>query len=147
VSLSLISSSHHTDSSILAVAQGIIAQARVLGGSIGIAASTAILGVKEHQQLVGIVTPAQLATLETSARTMTIAQLHAVRQAYSDSFSEAMTVCAAISGACVLATLLTYRKQPLDIIGRRKEQAVEYMRFVKGVRESKTSSATGGGSP
>ena len=57
-----------------------------------------------------------------------------------------MTVCAAISGACVLATLLTYRKQPLDLIGRRKEQAVEYMKFVRAVRESKTSSATEGGS-
>jgi hypothetical protein len=77
---------------------------------------------------------------------MTIPQLHAVRQAYSDSFGEAMIVCAAISAACVLATLLTYRKQPLDLIERRKEQATEYMKFVKAIRESKASSAGDAGS-
>ncbi|KAF7882767.1 uncharacterized protein EAF02_006130 [Botrytis sinoallii] len=75
-----------------AVVQGITSQARILGGSIGIAASTAILSLAQQTQLNGIVSPEQLASLESSAKTMTYAQLHAVGQAYSDSFSEDMIV-------------------------------------------------------
>lgn len=100
-----------------------MAQARVLGGSIGIASSTAILGAMQRSELKGIVTPEQLSTLQISARTMTPAQLHAVRQAYSDSFSEGMKVCAAISAACVLACLLTYRRHGVDLAERRAEQS------------------------
>jgi hypothetical protein len=92
------------------VAQGIIAQARVLGGSIGIACSTAVLGVTQRRELAGVVTSAQLATLQVSAKQMTEAQLHSVRQAYSDAFAEEMRVCAIVSGVCVLAALATYRR-------------------------------------
>ncbi|KAF7932438.1 uncharacterized protein EAE98_003737 [Botrytis deweyae] len=54
-----------------AVAQGITSQARILGGSIGIAASTAILSLAQQTQLTGIMSPEQLASLESSAKTMT----------------------------------------------------------------------------
>lgn len=63
---------------------------------------------------------------------MTPAQLEAVRQTYSDSFSESMKVCAAVSGACVLATGLTWRGERMDIMARRKEQFIDNMRFVAG---------------
>ncbi|KUJ13592.1 MFS multidrug transporter-like protein [Mollisia scopiformis] len=119
------------------VAQGIVAQSRVLGGSIGIAASTAILGIHQNSQLIKthIVTSFQLETLQNSVRDMTPFQLSAVRQTYSDSFSESMKVCAAISGACVLATLLTFRKQKMDIMGRRKEQFIDNMKFVAAQKQ------------
>lgn len=65
---------------------------------------------------------------------MSPAQLSAVRQVYSDSFSESMKVCAVISGACVLATLLTLRRERLDIMGRRKEQFIENLKFEGGER-------------
>lgn len=99
-----------------------VAQARVLGGSVGIAASSAILGATTRSQLTGLVTPEQLSTLQTSARTFTEAQLHAVRQAYSDSFSEGMKVCAAVSAVCALATLMTFRRNVPDVARRRAEQ-------------------------
>jgi len=116
------------------VAQGIVAQARVLGGSIGIAASTAILGILQSSRLIKthLVTSFQLETFQNSAHEMSPTQLEAVRQTYSDSFSESMKVCAAISGACVLATLLTFRKQKMDIMGRRKEQFIDNMKYVAG---------------
>ncbi|KAH9217857.1 MFS multidrug transporter-like protein [Leptodontidium sp. 2 PMI_412] len=104
------------------VAQGIIAQARVLGGSIGIAASTAILSTMQHRYLSALLTPSQLSTLESSSHTLTETQLLAVRKAYSAAFSESMKVCAAVSGACVLATLITFRKKPMVIMERRGEQ-------------------------
>ncbi|ATZ49074.1 hypothetical protein BCIN_04g02680 [Botrytis cinerea B05.10] len=115
-----------------AVAQGITSQARILGGSIGIAASTAILSLAQQTQLTGIVSPEQLASLETSAKSMTYAQLHAVRQAYSDSFSEDMKVCAIVAGVCVLVTIGTWKKNPVTIEQRFREQIEEEVQRAKG---------------
>ncbi|KAL2072915.1 hypothetical protein VTL71DRAFT_10239 [Oculimacula yallundae] len=108
------------------VAQGIIAQARVLGGSIGIAASTAILSKMRYRYLSSLLSPSQISLLESSSRTLSQAQHLAVRAAYSSAFSESMKVCAAVSGACVLATLVTYRKKPMVIMERRGEQVREF---------------------
>ncbi|EPE26442.1 MFS general substrate transporter [Glarea lozoyensis ATCC 20868] len=107
------------------VAQGIIAQVRVLGGSIGIAASTAILGVNEHRSLSNMVTSQQLATLQDSLPHMTPEQVHAVKQAYSDAFAESMKVCAALGGMGVLASLVCWRRNPVEFNVRRKEQIEE----------------------
>ncbi|KAF8848497.1 MFS multidrug transporter-like protein [Acephala macrosclerotiorum] len=114
------------------VAQGIVAQSRVLGGSLGIAASTSILGIHQLSSLINphIITSFQLETLQTSALTMSPKQLEAVRKTYADSFSESMKVCAAVSGVCVLATGLTWRRRRMDIMGRRKEQFIDNMKFV-----------------
>lgn len=69
----------------VAVAQGIMAQARILGGSIGIAASTCILGVMERRELAGVPSSA-LASLQVSAHSLTAEQYRQVQQAYADSF-------------------------------------------------------------
>ncbi|TGO67758.1 hypothetical protein BOTNAR_0036g00350 [Botryotinia narcissicola] len=115
-----------------AVAQGITSQARILGGSIGIAASTAILSLAQQTQLIGIVSPEQLASLESSAKSMTDSQLHAVRQAYSDSFSEDMKVCAIVAGVCVLVTAGTWKKNPVTVEQRLREQIAEEVQRAKG---------------
>jgi hypothetical protein len=120
-----------------AVAQGVVAQARVFGGSIGIAASTAILGTMQRSELSGIVTAEQLSTLQTSARTMTLAQLHAVRQVYSDSFSEVTKVCAAVSAACAVACLLAFRWHGVDLEIRMKELAKEEDEMIRAAAEAK----------
>ncbi|EHL01054.1 hypothetical protein M7I_3017 [Glarea lozoyensis 74030] len=100
-------------------------QVRVLGGSIGIAASTAILGVNEHRSLSNMVTSQQLATLQDSLPHMTPEQVHAVKQAYSDAFAESMKVCAALGGMGVLASLVCWRRNPVEFNVRRKEQIEE----------------------
>jgi len=56
---------------------------------------------------------------------MTKEQLFAVRQAYSDAFSEGMKVCAAVSAVCVLGALMTYRKHGVGLEERRVEQLRE----------------------
>ena len=101
-----------------------IAQMRVLGGSIGIAASTAILGVTQRKELSGLVTEAQLTNLEAASRTFTEEQLHGERQAYSDAFNEDLRVCAIVAGICILVTLGTFRKNPQPVMERRKEQMI-----------------------
>ncbi|TGO35759.1 hypothetical protein BHYA_0147g00240 [Botrytis hyacinthi] len=115
-----------------AVAQGITSQARILGGSIGIAASTAILGLAQKTQLTGIMSPEQLASLESSAKSMSDSQLDSVRQAYSDSFSEDMKVCAIVASVCVLVTVGTWKKNPVTIEQRLREQIAEEVRRAKG---------------
>lgn len=108
-----------------AVAQGIVAQARILGGSIGIAASAAILGVAQRRELGGTVSESQLASLQSAGPTLQPAQLQAIRRAHSNAFNESLRVCAIIAGACVLITLGTFQRHPLDIEERRKQQIME----------------------
>lgn len=123
-----------------AVAQGIIAQMRVLGGSIGIAASTAILGVTQGKELSGIVTQEQLANLRAAAETFTKEQLHAVRQTYSDAFNEDMRVCAIIAGVCILATLGTFKRNTQPILERRKEQLIAEQMRLRGLKSRSRAS-------
>jgi hypothetical protein len=118
-----------------AVAQGIVAQARVLGGSIGIAASTAILGVMEYDQLTGVVSESQLASLQASEKMLSPAQLHAIRQAYSDAFNEDMRVCTVVAGVCVLLTIGTFQRNPIDIPERRKQQVINEQKRLRGTPE------------
>ncbi|PQE08806.1 major facilitator superfamily transporter protein [Rutstroemia sp. NJR-2017a WRK4] len=119
--LSLIESSTRDH----AVAQGITSQARIFGGSIGIAASTAVLGATQRRELTGIVSPEQLASLQSAAASFTSAQLEAVRQAYSDAFHGDMKVCAIVTGACVLVALGTYQRNPPTLEERAIEQKAE----------------------
>jgi MFS family permease len=97
-----------------AVAQGLMAQVRVLGASIGIAASTVILGIKQRQQLLNpmVLDGAQLESLRESLQTLSPAGVVAVRQAYTDAFNETLVVCAVISGIALLATFAAWRKHP-----------------------------------
>jgi hypothetical protein len=101
-----------------------MAQVRMLGGSIGIAASTAILGVKQRQQLfdTGVVTPLQLNSLRNSMHELSSQQVHTVQQAYTDAFNETMAVCAILSGICILVTVGCWQKNPMTMEDRRKKQ-------------------------
>lgn len=74
-----------------AVAQGIVAQARVLGGSIGIAASSAILGVM-------------------SIKKTTLGQVVDERVAYADTFSKTMWVSAVVACVALIFSVGTYKK-------------------------------------
>lgn len=121
----------------LAVSQGIIAQVRVLGGSIGIAASTAIMGITQRHELTGVISSSQLATLSSSAKILTSEQLHAVRQAYSDAFKEDLRVCAIIAGICFFVTLGAYRRNPLPIMEVRKQFIIKEQRRLKALKAKK----------
>jgi hypothetical protein len=93
---------------MVATAQGIVAQVRVFGGSLGIAASSAILGVTLKQQVGRSVTPQQLSSLGGGNANVTPGQLAVVRKAYSDAFREDMRVCTIIAAIALLWALGTY---------------------------------------
>ncbi|KAF1843084.1 MFS multidrug transporter-like protein [Cucurbitaria berberidis CBS 394.84] len=107
-----------------AVAQGIVAQIRMLGGSIGIAASTAILGVKQRHQLLdtALLNPRQLQSLADTMPHLSPVQHFAIRQAYTDAFNETLVVCSVISGIALLVTAGGWQKHPLSMEDRRRQQ-------------------------
>jgi hypothetical protein len=92
---------------------------------LGIAASTAILGNKTREQLAGILSPAQLASLQHSSMSLTETQAAAVRHAYADAFRDDMILAAAVSGAAILLTALAYRRNRLTMEEQRKVQIKE----------------------
>lgn len=117
------------------MAQGIIAQVRILGGSLGIAASTAILGSSQRRNLSDLVTSAQLASLDSFAKTTSIEQLLAIRKTYSDAFSDDMKVAAVISGVAIFVAGLSFRREKVDVQERRKEKAIEERERLRAIAE------------
>lgn len=105
-----------------APAQGIVAQVRVFGGSLGIAASSAILGVSLHTQVGGSVTSQQIASVEGDGANLAPSELAAIRRAYADAFREDMRVCTIIAGVALLWALGTYSRKRLSRTRRREQQ-------------------------
>ncbi|OHW92792.1 major facilitator superfamily transporter [Colletotrichum incanum] len=103
-----------------APAQGIIAQVRILGGSLGIAASTAILGNFIRNDLAGVVSPEYLSSLHGVGMNLTEAQTAAVRQAYTDSFRKDMQVGTILSGIAILLSLGIYRRNRVTLEEQRQ---------------------------
>lgn len=95
-----------------------MAEVRVLGGSIGIAASSAIVGVKIRDQ-VGISKDNWLPAPGGVSSDLSPTQQIAVRQAYSDAFKKDMAICAIIGALAVLVSLV--------MLSRKKLTAAEYM--------------------
>ncbi|KAI0466444.1 major facilitator superfamily transporter [Xylaria cf. heliscus] len=108
-----------------APAQGIVAQVRVFGGSLGIAASSAILGVSLQAQLGGSVTPQQIASVQGGSADLAPSDLAAIRTAYADAFREDMRVCAIIAGIALLWAVGTYSHKRINRTERRKQQVRE----------------------
>jgi len=104
------------------VAQGIIAQARVLGGSFGIAASTVVRGITERKELAGIVPISQMSSLNIS--TLDHIQILAVQKAYSDSFSKILWISAIISGISILFSLGSFTRNPVTLAEKTQLQIV-----------------------
>ncbi|KAL0933056.1 major facilitator superfamily transporter [Colletotrichum truncatum] len=110
-----------TESNILdhAPAQGIIAQVRILGGSLGIAASTAILGTMMREELAGLVEPEQL-SIHGAGMALSETQATAVRKVYADSFRQAMKVSTILSSIAILISLGTYHRNRVSIEVKRQ---------------------------
>ncbi|KAK7981946.1 major facilitator superfamily domain-containing protein [Apiospora saccharicola] len=104
-----------------APAQGILSQVRVLGGSLGIAASSAILG----RYLVDIANPGQLTAIAHNPEDFTLEQLQALREAFSEAFNMDMRICAIVGvfGVFFACAGWTRSRQTLETL--RKNSLVE----------------------
>ncbi|KAI1263893.1 major facilitator superfamily domain-containing protein [Xylariaceae sp. FL1019] len=109
--------SHQGD---LAVAQGVVAQARVLGGSIGIAACTIIFNAKVAHDLSNIMDPEDLAALHHSP---TIAPWlppeiqQRVRSVYASAFTGDIDVMIAVAILGTIVSCIAYEKRPPPMPG------------------------------
>ncbi|PVI05340.1 MFS multidrug transporter-like protein [Periconia macrospinosa] len=108
-----------------AAAQGIMAQVRMFGGSIGIAVSTVILGTMQRQQLLdtGIINPFQLASLHEVMSHLSDKEVLAIRKAYSDSFNKTLVVCSIISGIALLLSVGFWEKKGSGTKDKLKQRA------------------------
>lgn len=115
----------------IAVAQGVVAQLRIFGGSVGIAASFIVFNHKIQEALTGVLTQTQLDDFyrsPTAIFSFSVTQQLLVRQTYIDVFNIDMRVCAGISAACLVATLFTFQRRPQSIKERLADLEEAYAR-------------------
>jgi len=104
---------------LTAPAQGILAQARVFGGSLGIAATTANLGSKARGLIIkGELTPADLVGHGAAGS-------DSVRKMFTDAFTLDMYVSAAATGAAIIAALATFRRYKNRPTSAQREQQLK----------------------
>ncbi|RSL55579.1 hypothetical protein CEP54_009298 [Fusarium duplospermum] len=102
-----------------APAQGILSQMRLLGGSLGIATSSALLNQRIVEYLSGILTPFEKATIGGPDSHLSDSQWAAVRYTYSDAFRVDMKVAAGISALGVISTIGAFQKRRLLVAEQR----------------------------
>ncbi|CAK7568172.1 MAG: hypothetical protein SEPTF4163_006155 [Sporothrix epigloea] len=121
-----------------AASQGIIAQARVLGGSIGIAASSAILARQELSELGAVITTAVPADLTGSSPAAI-----ALRETFNQAYTETMRVCAIVSAVALLLACGTFTRGRIPIMAMLQErlQQEAAQRAKLAVLNAKTSPA------
>ncbi|KAJ4257466.1 hypothetical protein NW762_008590 [Fusarium torreyae] len=108
-----------------APAQGILSQVRLLGGSLGIASSSALLNQKSVDYLTGVLTPYEQATIGGSNTHLSNSQWMAVRYTYAEAFKMEMKVATALAACAVLSTFGAFRKKRLVIDEQRAAVVVE----------------------
>ena len=94
-----------------------MAQARMFGGSLGIAAFTAILSTKQRHELIdpNIVKPWQLSLMENAPLYLPPENWEAMLKTYSDSVKQAMMVCAIVSGLAMLLSVCFWERNAVSM--------------------------------
>lgn len=113
----------------------------MLGGSIGIAMSSAVLAAQQRTQIGSSVSPSSLEDLQGS--TITAAELAVLRKTYNDAFTETMKVCAIVAGIGILLTMGTYSRRRMPLEEHRKmhieEETARRMASRRVVTDSQSS--------
>lgn len=106
-----------------AVGQGLIAQARVIGGTHGVAMGSALLG-NHLSGLTNVLSEGEIQTLYRNpafiSQLQPVQQL-AVRQAFAESFDDAMRICVYVAAVSLVLSLLTWEKHPISIEARKNQ--------------------------
>ncbi|KAM0803962.1 drug resistance transporter EmrB/QacA subfamily [Usnea florida] len=98
-----------------AVFIGAVTQARILGGSIGLAACTNILNDKVKSEAKHFLSPVQLNGVLESAQTINKLPPDVqvlLRRVFARGYNQEMQALTAFGGACILATLFMWEKRP-----------------------------------
>ncbi|KAL7808234.1 major facilitator superfamily domain-containing protein [Trichoderma gracile] len=103
------------ESSEKATAQGAVAQARVLGGSIGLSVCTVIFNIHVNRFLEGRLSKAQLESLHRSPLSglqLPVDQQDAVKTVYAGAYAEEIKVLACVCSVMVVVALFTLERHP-----------------------------------
>ncbi|KAL7962558.1 major facilitator superfamily domain-containing protein [Trichoderma compactum] len=123
----IVTSISTAESSEKATAQGAVAQARVLGGSIGLSICTVIFNIHVNRYLEGHLTEAQLESLHRSPLSglqLPVDQRDLVKTVYAGAYSEEIKILACICSIMVVAALFTLERHPtpLRIVSSRSKE-------------------------
>jgi hypothetical protein len=109
----------------LAASQGMVTQARALGGTIGLAVATIVFNRNLAGSFGSSLTPTALQNLQQSLSTISKLpqqQQAAVVKVYALSFNQQMRIATYISAFGVIAALCTYQKNPVNVSERKKKE-------------------------
>jgi hypothetical protein len=111
---------------MIASAQGLQSQARILGGNIGLAIATIILNSHLTSDLAGILTPQQINDVRRSLNaieTFTAPEIAAVAESFAQAFKTQLQACAGVSTACLLFCFLACQRHPPSFVDLEKRKA------------------------
>jgi hypothetical protein len=122
-----------------------VAQVRIFGGSIGIAASSAILGAKTRSEMAGSsVPPEMLAHMASDPSALPPDQWTLVRRVYTDALKEDMIVCCAVLAAAMVCTLGIYRRNAVSYEEMMKQRYREEGERRRAAPEAARGAVPGG---
>ena len=99
---------------------------RVLGGNVGLAIATIIFNRRVAADLPGTLSATQLADLQQTLSVISSfdpSQQAAVAKVFSNSFNEEMRACMYVSAVAVVASLLTWERNPASVAEYKAAQA------------------------
>jgi hypothetical protein len=102
--------------------QGALGQARVLGGTIGLAIATIIFNHNIAADLSGTLSPALLLNVQQSITTifdLDPGQQVEVAAVFASSFNTQMRICMYMAMAALVASLFTWQKSPAHAVERK----------------------------
>lgn len=103
---------------LAAVAQGIMSQVRVFGGSIGIAVGNIVFLRDARRNLEGVMSEDQILSLQGSAlftSTLDQNQQDEVRRIYANSFDSTMRICTYLAAASLAIAAFTWQRHPPEL--------------------------------
>lgn len=110
---------------LLASAQGLQSQARLLGGNIGLALATIILNIHLNADLKGILTPAQISDLRHSLNAIehfSPREIAAVAESFAHAFKTQLQVCTGVATASLLFGLMAWQRHPPTFVDLGKTE-------------------------
>ncbi|KAI9163752.1 Multidrug resistance protein 3 [Paramyrothecium foliicola] len=119
-----------------APAQGILAQLRILGGSLGISMSTVQLAIEVEKYMKGIVSPEDRARLGKADVQLSMEQQRAITLAYSESFRKGMMVATIVSGTAAILALGAYRRHRTGLAEQRQKLMDDEIAYRAAKREA-----------
>lgn len=109
-----------------ALGQGLIAQARVIGGTLGVAASSALFG-NRISGLTDVLSEEQISILYRNPgyiSQLDLVQQVAVRQAFGLAFNDCLRICTYVAALSWVVSLFVWQRDPPTMQQRKEELEV-----------------------